>query len=115
VAAKELGVISSTPEVVMLVLWAAAMVWLPALLGFELMRPRLHYDIRRWATAFPLGMFASCSFAVDAAGITRFARIWVWVAFALWLVLFAALVRRCARAPRQSTTASRPSSAAWKS
>lgn len=106
VAAKDLGVISSTPDVVMLVLWAAAMVWLPALLGFELMRPRLHYDIRRWATAFPLGMFASCSFAVggavDAAGITRFARVWVWVAFAVWLVLFAALVRRCARALHQS-------------
>ena len=105
-AAKDLGVISSTPKVVQLVLWAAAMVWLPALLGFELMRPRLEYDIRRWATAFPLGMFASCSFAVgaavDAAGITRFARIWVWVAFALWLVLFAALVRRCARALRPS-------------
>lgn len=106
VAAKDLGAISSTPDVAMLVLWAAAMLWLPALLGFELMRPRLHYDIRRWATAFPLGMFASCSFAVggavDADGITRFARVWVWVAFAVWLVLFAALVRRCARALRQS-------------
>ena len=82
-AAKDLDVTSSTPDVVLLVLWAAAMVWLPTLLGFELMRPRPHYDVRRWATAFPLGMFASCSFAVDAAGITRFARIWVWVAFAV--------------------------------
>ncbi|HKE77850.1 MAG TPA: tellurite resistance/C4-dicarboxylate transporter family protein [Solirubrobacteraceae bacterium] len=105
-AAKDLGVISSPPKIAQLVLWAAAMVWLPALLGFELLFPRLEYDIRRWATAFPLGMFASCSFAVgaavDAAGITRFARIWVWVAFALWLVLFTALVRRCARALHQS-------------
>jgi tellurite resistance protein TehA-like permease len=105
-AAKDLGVISSTPKIAQLVLWAAAMVWLPALLGFELLFPRLEYDIRRWATAFPLGMFASCSFAVgaavDAAGITRFARIWVWVAFALWLVLFTALVRRCARALHES-------------
>jgi len=105
-AAKNVGLISATPEVALLVLWAAAMVWLPALLGVELMRPRLDYDIRRWATAFPLGMFASCSFAVggavDAPGITRFARIWVWVAFAVWLVLFAAMVRRCARALRQA-------------
>jgi hypothetical protein len=116
VAAKSLGVIASTPEALLLVLWAAAMLWLPALLGFELMRPRLHYDIRRWATAFPLGMFASCSFAVgaavDAPGITRFARIWVWVAFALWLVLFAAMGRRCARTLRESTDSSRSSSGA---
>ena len=106
-AARDLGASASTPDVLLLVLWAAAMVWLPALLAFELMRPRPRYDIRRWATAFPLAMFASCSFAVgaaiDAAEITRFARIWVWVAFALWVVLFAAMGRRCVRALRQST------------
>jgi hypothetical protein len=49
-----------------------------------------------------MATFASCSFAVgeavDAAAITRFARIWTWVAFAVWLVLFCAMLRRCARA-----------------
>jgi tellurite resistance protein TehA-like permease len=96
--ATSLGVISSAPEVALLAIWAAAMAWLPALVAVELIRPRLRYDIRRWATVFPLGMFASCSFAVgdavDAAGITRFARIWTWVAFAVWLVVLGAMVRR---------------------
>jgi hypothetical protein len=93
-AAKRLGIIGSTPEVALLVIWAAAVVWLPALLAVEVIRPRVHYDVHRWATVFPLGMFASCSFVVGDAvgldGITRFARGWSWVAFAVWLLVLGA-------------------------
>ena len=61
-----------------LALWTLAMLWLPALVLAEALHPRLRYDVRRWSTVFPVGMYAACSFAVgDAAGapaITGFAR-----------------------------------------
>ncbi len=46
-----------------LVLWCLAMVWLFPLVTGEILRPRLSYDVRRWATVFPLGMYAACSLA----------------------------------------------------
>ena len=65
-------------------LWALTIAWLPVLLAAEVLRPRLRYDVRRWSTVFPVGMYAACSFVVGAAarapGITDFARVWVWVA-----------------------------------
>lgn len=81
-----------------LALWAAAAAWLPALLACELVAPRLDYDVRRWSTVFPFGMYAACSFVTGdverIGGMVDFARIWTWVAFAAWLVAFAALLRR---------------------
>ena len=72
------------------------MVWLPALLAAELLRPRLRYDVRRWSTVFPVGMYAACSFVVGdvahAAAISDFARVWVWVGVAVWVVMFAAML-----------------------
>ncbi len=85
-----------------LVLWCVTMVWLPALLICELLRPRLRYSVRRWSTVFPLGMYAACSFIVGtvarASGITDFARVWVWVALAVWLVVFGPMLGRAPRA-----------------
>jgi hypothetical protein len=79
-----------------LALWAATMVWLPFLLVAEAIRPRLSYNVRRWSTVFPVGMYAACSFVVGevthTSGITDFARVWVWVALAVWLVVFAAML-----------------------
>lgn len=87
-----------TLEDISLVLWGLAIVWLPPLLAFEVLRPRLRYDPRRWSTAFVVAMYAACSFAVGAATqastITDFARVWVWVASALSLILCVAVVRR---------------------
>jgi tellurite resistance protein TehA-like permease len=81
-----------------LVLWGATMAWLPALIAGELLRPRLGYDLRRWSTVFPLGMYAACSFTVGdltgATAITDFAQVWVWVALAVWVAAFAATLRR---------------------
>jgi tellurite resistance protein TehA-like permease len=81
-----------------LVLWCLAMLWLGPLIAAEALRPRLSYDVRRWATVFPLGMYAACSFALGQVtgitGITVFARVWTWVAVTVSVVVFAGLVRR---------------------
>jgi tellurite resistance protein TehA-like permease len=81
-----------------LVLWALTIAWLPVLVAAEALRPRLRYDVRRWSTVFPVGMYAACSFIVGAAahapGITHFARVWVWAGVAVWLVVFVAMLRR---------------------
>jgi tellurite resistance protein TehA-like permease len=78
------------------VLWCAAMAWLPVLIVGEAVRPRLSLDLRRWATAFPLGMYAACGFVAGKvtgiAGIVDFAQVWTWVAFAATLALLAGLV-----------------------
>ncbi len=82
---------------VALALWVLTMLWLPVLLLAELLRPRLSYDLQRWSTVFPLGMYASASFVVGTAapagGITRFARVWVWVALAVWAVVLVGMIR----------------------
>jgi hypothetical protein len=55
-------------------LWIAAMAWLPVLVGAELRWRRPRYDPARWATVFPVRMYAAYSFvtgdAIGAAGIT---------------------------------------------
>lgn len=63
----------------------------------EVLRPRLSYDVRRWATVFPLGMYAACSFATgQVTGITGtadFGHGWTWVAFTASLLVLAGLFR----------------------
>jgi len=85
-------------KTIALALWGLTMVWLPALLAAEVLHPRLAYNVRRWSTVFPVGMYAACSFvvgAIDRVGaIVAFARVWVWVAAAVWLVVFAAMLAR---------------------
>ena len=80
------------------VVWALAVGWLPVLVAGELRGPRRGFDLRRWATVFPVGMYAVCSFLVarsdGVAPIATFARIWVWVALAVWLLAFAGTARR---------------------
>ena len=80
-----------------LVLWCLAMVWLFPLVTSEVLRPRFSYDVRRWATVFPLGMYAACSFATGQVtgitGIVRFGHVWTWVAFTVSLLVLAELFR----------------------
>jgi tellurite resistance protein TehA-like permease len=99
-AADRLGLFRHQHQVLTtgtLVLWCLAMVWLFPLTLSEVIRPRLTYDVRRWATAFPFGMYAACSFTVGKVagitGITSFAQVWTWVAFAVTLVVLAGLFR----------------------
>ncbi len=85
-------------KTIALVLWCLTLVWLPALIATEIMRPRLFYSVRRWSTVFPVGMYAACSFIVGkltaTPGIGDFASVWVWVSVAVWAIVFAAMLRR---------------------
>jgi tellurite resistance protein TehA-like permease len=89
-------------DVVALVLWCLAMLWLGPLITAEGLRPRLSYDVQRWATVFPLGMYAACSFAVGQVtgmgGISTFARVWTCVAVVVSLFVFAGLIHRIRQA-----------------
>lgn len=86
-----LGGLHPVLRVAALVVWGLAMLWLPALIVAELIARRGGYDVRRWATVFPVAMYATCSFVVagadHVAGIDDFARGWVWVGFAVWVVV----------------------------
>src|SRR5262249_52326317 len=86
------------PDAALLVLWGAAMAGLPVLVAGELSHPRLRYDVRRWATVFPVGMYAACSFVVGAAvrsdALRHFAQVWTWVALLVWLAVLTASLRR---------------------
>jgi tellurite resistance protein TehA-like permease len=83
---------------VALALWAAATAWLPLLLYAELRWRRPGYEPRRWATVFPLGMYAAASHAVgQAAGVRPVLVLAVpalWVALAAWLLVATAALRR---------------------
>ncbi len=90
-----------TLKAVSLALWILALAWLPVLLFAEARWPRRDYYVRRWSTVFPVGMYAACSFVVgdiaSAAAITSFARVWVWVALAVWAVVACGLNRAAIR------------------
>jgi tellurite resistance protein TehA-like permease len=111
-AAHELGALHelrSSLDLVALALWAAAILWLSALLAAEILARRLENDARRWSTVFPVGMYAACSFVVgdvkDISGLTDFARVWTWFAVALWLVVAVASLRRSAAIWREDDRA----------
>jgi tellurite resistance protein TehA-like permease len=102
-------------KVLTLVLWALTIAWLPALVAGELRRPRLRYSISRWATIFPLGMYAQMSFtAATVAGsdsIEDFARVWTWVALIGWCAVTRGAVRGSLNSSRRSSTADHSSAA----
>jgi hypothetical protein len=108
-----LTAVTGVLKTVSLALWLLILVWLPILVVAEVVRPRLHYDARRWSTVFPVGTHAACSFGVGAAvgagAITTFGRVWVWVGLAVWLLVFVAMVRTGAALARGSVAAARPS------
>ena len=85
-------------------LWTLTMLWLLVLLFAEAHWPRFRYDMRRWSTVFPLGMYAACSFAVGvvahSGAITNFARMWVWIGLASWAVVVAATIGRAVQVVR---------------
>ena len=97
------------------VLWAVAVAWLLVLVAGEARRPWTGFDARRWATVFPLGMYAAMSFALAEvsghAWLAHAAKAWTPVASAVWLLVAAATVRLLARLPRRASRrrdASRP-------
>lgn len=87
-----------------LVLFFLALAIYLVLVAAEVRWPRPRYDIRRWATVFPLGMIAVASMSTGAAagvgGLHTLGVIMLWIAVAAWLLTAAglgALARR--RAP----------------
>lgn len=91
-------------ETITLVLWCLTMAWLPPLVVGEFVRPRLAYDVRRWATVFPVGMCAACSLTAGAvtsvSGISDFGRVSVWVGLTTWLLALLGMLRRAPRLAR---------------
>ncbi|MGE3140181.1 MAG: hypothetical protein AB7O53_12030 [Thermoleophilia bacterium] len=86
-AAEALGVMTGAHDALAglaVALWAVAAAWLVVLVACEIRWPRLRYDPSRWATVFPVGMYAASAAVVgEAAGIgalETFARGWAWVA-----------------------------------
>jgi tellurite resistance protein TehA-like permease len=77
-----------------------SVVWLAVLSATEIAHPRLTYDERRWATVFPLGMYAAAGATLGATvpsePVATAARAWVWVATAAWTVVLVGLLRRTA-------------------
>jgi tellurite resistance protein TehA-like permease len=80
------------------VLWGLAITWLPVLTLVEILRVRLTYDVRRWSTVFPVGMYAACSFIVATAAhvpaLAAFARVWVWAGVAVWILVTGSMLQR---------------------
>jgi tellurite resistance protein TehA-like permease len=78
--------------------WALATLGYAVLVGCELRWPRWRYDIRRWATVFPLGMAAAASFAVARVerlpALTVLGHVLLWPALAAWALAGVGAVRR---------------------
>jgi tellurite resistance protein TehA-like permease len=97
------------------VLWSFGTWLIPMLILFggcryALRRVRPGYRPHLWSAVFPLGMYAAAGMEFGRAAslpiVERIGRLWVWVAFAVWAVTFAALV--CSRlGPRTRLTGMR--------
>lgn len=78
--------------------------WYVVLLGAEVRWPRPRYDVRRWATAFPMGMTAAATLSVaDAADVPWLrgpGEVLLWIAVAAWLAVAAAAAARGGAAVR---------------
>jgi tellurite resistance protein TehA-like permease len=87
---------SSVLRTVTLALFVLDLCWYAVLALAELVRPRLRYDVRRWATVFPLGMTAvaglSSAPAVDITWLRGLGEVLLWVAVAAWLAVAAGAV-----------------------
>ncbi|MGW2201989.1 tellurite resistance/C4-dicarboxylate transporter family protein [Streptomyces sp. NPDC001774] len=101
------GVTHTSLRSTTLFLLVVDLVWYVVLLVAELLRPRLAYDVRRWATVFPMGMTAvaclSTSTAAAVGWLDTLGRILLWTATVAWLATLAATLRanpRRAAAPR---------------
>jgi tellurite resistance protein TehA-like permease len=78
--------------------WALAVAGYALLVGCELRWPRPRYDIRRWATVFPMGMTAAASFAVARTdglpALRGVGHVLLWPALAAWCLTAAGAARR---------------------
>ncbi|MFE1954525.1 tellurite resistance/C4-dicarboxylate transporter family protein [Streptomyces sp. NPDC059524] len=74
--------------------------WYVVLCVGEVVRPRPHYDVRRWSTVFPMGMTAVATLmvatAVETSWLETPGRVLVWIAVAVWLATATGAVRSSA-------------------
>lgn len=86
-----------------LILLGIALAWYAVLVVCEVVWPRLRYDMRRWATVFPLGMTAvaeiSCGLVFGITPLTILGEILLWPAIAVWLAVAVGTVRRLTAPP----------------
>ncbi|WP_275674133.1 tellurite resistance/C4-dicarboxylate transporter family protein [Streptomyces alboflavus] len=86
------------------VLLALSLAWYAVLLAAEVARPRFHYDVRRWATVFPLGMTAvaalSTGVVADVPWLRTLGRVLLWVAVAGWGLVWVGFAWARAGGPR---------------
>ncbi|MFC7303711.1 tellurite resistance/C4-dicarboxylate transporter family protein [Streptomyces monticola] len=79
-----------------LVLLALVALWYAVLLVSEVRHPRPRYDVRRWATVFPMGMTAVATLTTSTAAQLSWLRgpgqVLLWVAVAAWLLTCAGLL-----------------------
>ncbi|MEU5952896.1 tellurite resistance/C4-dicarboxylate transporter family protein [Streptomyces sp. NPDC047525] len=101
-------------RIITLVALGLALAWYAVLVVCELRWPRLHHDVRRWATVFPLGMTAvaalSTSTAADVPALWTCGKVLLWPALAVWAVVGAGAFRaaREGTAPRAPAGLSPP-------
>jgi hypothetical protein len=90
------GTLHQALRVVTLVLLCIAFAWYVVLLAAEFLRPRLHFDIRRWATVFPLGMTGVAALSVAAAEHYSWlhtpGQVLTWIGAVAWLATVAAML-----------------------
>ncbi|WP_308345580.1 tellurite resistance/C4-dicarboxylate transporter family protein [Streptomyces sp. ISL-94] len=88
-----------------------SLAWYAVLLTAELRHPRPRYDIRRWATVFPLGMTAAaCLSAAEptaVAWLRPLGEVLLWIAVAACLFTCAALVTSHTSHPSRPSDTSR--------
>lgn len=100
-------------HVVAVVLWWTAIAGSVPLAVGELLAPRLWYDIRRWSTAFPIGVLALAGLTIS--GAPQHDPLWItgvvltWLDFALWLLLVVGALHATWRAHRRTPSADRTS------
>ncbi|MFF2507897.1 tellurite resistance/C4-dicarboxylate transporter family protein [Streptomyces sp. NPDC058067] len=74
-----------------------AIAWYVVLVVAEAWWPRPRYDIRRWSTAFPMGMTAAAALSVGTAADAPWLRgpgqVLLWIAVAVWLAVLVGALR----------------------
>jgi tellurite resistance protein TehA-like permease len=95
------GTFHTALRITALTLLALDLVGYVILLTAEVHWPRLHYDARRWATVFPLGMSAAAAMSVASttgvAWLHGLGVVLLWVAVAAWLMMLADSLANLAR------------------
>ncbi|WP_028807850.1 tellurite resistance/C4-dicarboxylate transporter family protein [Streptomyces canus] len=83
-----------------------SLAWYVVLLAAECVRPRPRYDVRRWATVFPMGMTAVATLSVPAAADVPWPRtpgeVLLWISVAAWLAVAAGAVGSALAAVRST-------------